>query len=111
MSKADRDYEEALTLYRGAITQHKTKEDAALTRLRLPPGDGDIDGACRAILRQCRLGETDIALDCEDVPVVELETETELRAAETLEDRKFGHVELLGNTWHFLPGQRTGDKR
>jgi len=57
----------------------------------LPKGHGDIDIAARHILRNCRLSEH--AREGNS-PLIFLENETELKAAETLQDRGFGHVEL-----------------
>lgn len=57
----------------------------------LPIGHEDVDKAARHILRVCRLSEHRSG---DDNPLVLLESETELRAAETLQDRGFGKVEL-----------------
>jgi hypothetical protein len=55
-------------------------------------GDGNEDAAARSILRLCRLSES--RQQGGGRAVIQLENETELRAAETLQDRGFGHVEL-----------------
>lgn len=103
MVKKRKDCSEALVVLPRDVDRYRDRDNVSEVIARgtgLPPGDGDAGRAAVAILMCARqaslLGEAP-----ERVSVVELETQTDVIAAEMLETQKRGVTRQRNGRWYF----------
>ena len=97
----------SLVKFEGDVELISRLESVRSAQRRLPPGDGDVGGAAAQLLALARSALTDMVGS--NGAVMQLETVTEVQAAETLAMRGMGKVKALDGKWTFWLWEETDE--